>query len=271
MGDEKMDQEKTAICLVDHRRHMVLDGRFLKDLEPATRNLIKGEYSSAKVTDFICDHDLLKYQLMRVDGMVNSDVKQTRKINRRLTKAMQSDDYDIIDVNDNLEKTLTFGQRVSDAVARFGGSWGFIGIFTLVLVAWMILNGAQLFGIHFDPFPFILLNLGLSCIAAIQAPIIMMSQNRAADRDRMNSENDYHVNLKSEHELRILHAKLDNLTQNQLPHTLEIQKLEIEILGQIRNELDTIERNQFLDSAKENENLRESDTNHFEKSPKQKG
>lgn len=239
-----MAEEKTAICFIDHQKHMVIDGRYLKDLEPATRNLIKSDYPSAKVTDFICDHDLLKYQLMRVDGMVRSDVKQTRKINRRLTRAMQSDDYEIVDVNENLEKTLTFGQRVSDAVARFGGSWGFIGVFTFVLVAWMFVNGAGIFGIKFDPFPFILLNLALSCIAAIQAPIIMMSQNRAADRDRMNSENDYHVNLKSEHELRILHAKLDNLTQNQLPHTLEIQKLEIEILGQIRNELDQLHRNQ---------------------------
>ena len=237
-----MAEEQTAICFIDHQKHMVIDGRYLRDLEPATRNLIKSEYPSAKVTDFICDHDLLKYQLMRVDGMVKSDVKQTRKINRGLTRAMQSDDYEIVDVNENLERTLTMGQRVSDAVARFGGSWGFIGIFTFVLIAWMFVNGASLFGIHFDPFPFILLNLGLSCIAAIQAPIIMMSQNRAADRDRMNSENDYHVNLKSEHELRILHAKLDNLTQNQLPHTLEIQKLEIEILGQIRNELDELHR-----------------------------
>jgi uncharacterized membrane protein len=117
----------------------------------------------------------------------------------------------------------------------------------------MCVNGAGLFGIRFDPFPFILLNLALSCIAAIQAPIIMMSQNRAADRDRMNSENDYHVNLKSEHELRILHAKLDNLTQNQLPHTLEIQKLEIEILGQIRNELDELHRNHPDEFTENNE------------------
>ncbi|MFT8743021.1 MAG: cyclic nucleotide-binding protein, partial [Lentilactobacillus hilgardii] len=119
-----MAEEQTAICFIDHQKHMVIDGQYLRDLEPATRNLIKSEYPSAKVTDFICDHDLLKYQLMRVDGMVKSDVKQTRKINRRLTRAMQSDDYEIVDVNENLERTLTMGQRISDAVARFGGSWG---------------------------------------------------------------------------------------------------------------------------------------------------
>ncbi len=244
-----MAEEKTAICIVDHQVHMAYDGSFLSNLETGTRNLIKADYPKAKVTDFICDHHLLKYQLTRVDGMINSDMKQTKKINRRLTKAMQSDDYDIVDVNDSLKKSLTFGQRVSDAVARFGGSWGFIFIFIFVLVAWMIVNALSLFGVHFDPYPFILLNLALSCIAAIQAPIIMMSQNRAADRDRMNSENDYHVNLKSEHELRILHAKLDNLTQNELPHNLEIQKLQIQILGQIRNELDDLQANQELQNT----------------------
>ncbi|GAY73301.1 DUF1003 domain-containing protein [Lentilactobacillus kosonis] len=242
-----MEQEQQVACIVDHRTHPITDGRLLRELDPAVRNLIKGDYPEAKVTDFICDHHLLKYQLMRVDGLINADVKQTNKINRRLTKAMQSDDYDIIDVNDTLNKSLTMGQKVSDAVARFGGSWGFILIFSLVLIVWMLINGLSLFGVHFDPFPFILLNLALSCIAAIQAPIIMMSQNRAADRDRMNSENDYHVNLKSEHELRILHAKLDNLAQNQIPHTLEIQKLEIEILGQIRSEIDSLQKDKEND------------------------
>lgn len=248
-----MQNIQVAKCLVDDKEYLVTDGVYLKDLHPTTRNLIKQDYPQAKVSDFICNHHLLKYQLLRVDGLINADVKQTRRISRRLTKAMQSDDYDIIDVNASLNESLTFGQRVSDAVARFGGSWGFILIFTIILIGWMVINGAQVFGINFDPFPFILLNLALSCIAAIQAPIIMMSQNRAADRDRMNSENDYHVNLKSEHELRILHAKLDNLTQNQIPHSLEIQKMEIEILGQVRTEIEALQENQMQLAAKIND------------------
>ncbi|KRM93179.1 hypothetical protein FC56_GL000844 [Lentilactobacillus senioris DSM 24302 = JCM 17472] len=227
-------------CLVDQRQYSISEGVILSQLDATTKNLIKADYPNAKVTDFICNHHLLKYQLLRVDGLINADLKQNQKINRRLTKALESDDYDIIDVNDSLSRSLTFGQKVSDAVARFGGSWGFIGVFVFVLIAWMLVNGLGLFGVNFDKYPFILLNLVLSCVAAIQAPIIMMSQNRAADRDRMDSENDYHVNLKSEHELRILHAKLDHLTQHQLPHTLEIQKIQIEILSQIRTELDDL-------------------------------
>lgn len=106
----------------------------------------------------------------------------------------------------------------------------------------MTVNGLELFGIHFDPYPYILLNLALSCIAAIQAPFIMMSQNRSADHDRLSAENDYHVNIKSEHELRILHAKLDHLNQDQLPHNLEVQRLQLQILGEVHAELMDLRR-----------------------------
>ncbi|PWG00007.1 DUF1003 domain-containing protein [Levilactobacillus bambusae] len=246
-----MSDETRVNCLVDEHEYQVDEGLFLADLDPSIRNRIKRDYPQAKVSDFICGHHLLKYRLDRVDAMVKADLKQTEKINKKLTRALSSDDYDIIDVNKSLEKSLTFGQRVSDDVARFGGSWGFIAIFIVVLVGWMIINGLHLFGIHFDSYPFILLNLVLSCVAAIQAPIIMMSQNRAADRDRMDAENDYHVNLKSEHELRLLHAKVDHLAQNQIPHELEIERLQIEILGEIRDELVQLRRDEPVDHGEE--------------------
>lgn len=224
-------------CLVDHQPVTLENGLQLAELDTNLRNRIKRDYPKAKVTDYICGHHLLKYRLERVDAMINADLKQTKKINHKLTRALQRDDYDIIDVNEVLTKSLTFGQRVSDGVARFGGSWRFIGIFMFVLLGWMLVNGLHLFGVNFDNYPYILLNLVLSCVAAVQAPIIMMSQNRSADRDRMMAENDYHVNLKSEHELRLLHAKVDHLAQNQVPHTMEIERFQLEILGEIRQEL----------------------------------
>ena len=224
-------------CLVDHQPIAVESSLQLAELDANLRNRIKRDYPQAKVMDYICGHHLLKYRLDRVDAMINADLKQTQKINHKLTRALQSDDYDVVDVNEILKNSLTFGQRVSDDVARFGGSWGFIFVFMFVLLGWMIVNGLHLFGVNFDNYPFILLNLVLSCVAAIQAPIIMMSQNRSADRDRMMAENDYHVNLKSEHELRLLHAKVDHLAQNQLPHTMEIERFQLEILGEIRQEL----------------------------------
>lgn len=224
-------------CLVDEEPISLESSLQLTELDAGLRNRIKRDYPQAKATDYICGHHLLKYRLERVDAMINADLKQTKKINHKLTRALQSDDYDIIDVNEILTERLTFGQKVSDDVARFGGSWGFIFIFMFVLVGWMIVNGLHLFGVNFDNYPYILLNLVLSCVAAVQAPIIMMSQNRSADRDRMMAENDYHVNLKSEHELRLLHAKVDHLAQNQVPHTMEIERFQLEILGEIRQEL----------------------------------
>ncbi|MCH5463758.1 DUF1003 domain-containing protein [Levilactobacillus tujiorum] len=232
-----MADEQGLHCLVDGEP-VTLEGSLqLSELEVGLRNRIKRDYPQSKADDYICGHHLLKYRLEHVDALINADMKQTKKINQKLTKALQSDDYDIIDVNDTLKESLTFGQKVSDDVARFGGSWGFIFVFLFVLIGWMIVNGLHLFGVDFDNYPFILLNLVLSCVAAIQAPIIMMSQNRSADRDRMMAENDYHVNLKSEHELRLLHAKVDHLAQNQVPHTMEIARFQLEILGEIRQEL----------------------------------
>jgi uncharacterized membrane protein len=237
-------------CLVDGSEFMSDEGCYLKDLPQPMSNAIKQDYPQAKVTSFICGHHLLKYRMARVDSLINADLKQSQKINRKLTRALQSDNYEIRDVNKALQQSLTFGQKVSDGVARFGGSWTFIFIFIVILITWMIINGLALFGIHFDPYPYILLNLFLSCFSAIQAPIIMMSQNRSAERDRLDSENDFHVNLKSEHELRILHAKLDHLTQNQLPHDLEVEKLQLQILGEVRSELTKLREENTILKAK---------------------
>lgn len=231
------ENTKEIKCLVDDGRFTADEGCYLRELPQPMSNAIKQDYPQAKVTSFICAHHLLKYRVSRVDSLINADLKQSQKINRKLTRALQSDNYEIKDVNQALQQSLTFGQKVSDGVARFGGSWTFIFIFVMILITWMVINGLAIFGIHFDPYPYILLNLFLSCFSAIQAPIIMMSQNRSAERDRLDSENDFHVNLKSEHELRILHAKLDHLTQNQLPHDLEVEKLQLQILGEVRTEL----------------------------------
>ncbi|CAI2632237.1 hypothetical protein AKUH1B105A_10770 [Apilactobacillus kunkeei] len=250
------EKAKLVHCIVDDSQLYSDEGFYLGDLAQPISNAVKADYPGAKVTSFICSHHLLKYRMSRVDSLINADLKQSQKINRKLTKALQSDNYEIRDVNEALQQSLTFGQKISDAVARFGGSWTFIFIFIVILIIWMVINGLALFGVHFDPYPYILLNLFLSCFSAIQAPIIMMSQNRAAERDRLHSENDFHVNLKSEHELRIIHAKLDHLTQNQLPHDLEVEKLQLQILGEVRSELAKLrdENTKLKEKLKQQEN-----------------
>jgi uncharacterized membrane protein len=128
------------------------------------------------------------------------------------------------------------GQRAADAVAAFGGSWTFVALFGAAMVAWVLLNALLLWrqGSTFDPYPYILLNLFLSMVAAIQAPIILMSQNRQAERDRLSAAHDYEVNLKAELEIMLLHDKLDQLRDKQWQELLAIQQLQLNQLAALR-------------------------------------
>ncbi len=130
---------------------------------------------------------------------------------------------------------MTFGQRAADKVASFGGSWAFLGLFAATLIAWVILNTFILVNYDktFDPFPYILLNLLLSMLASIQAPIILMSQNRQSEKDRLNAEHDYEVNLKAELEIMLLHEKVDLLREGQWGELLAIQKEQLRLLGEL--------------------------------------
>ena len=136
-------------------------------------------------------------------------------------------------LNATINQKVTFGQKAADAIAKFGGSWPFIFIFLLVLASWILLNSLHFFGVSFDNYPFILLNLVLSCLAAVQAPIIMMSQNRQAARDRIAADHDYQTNLKAELEISLLHEKIDYLMSQQWQQMLELQQLQIELLTQL--------------------------------------
>jgi uncharacterized membrane protein len=131
-----------------------------------------------------------------------------------------------------LSAASTRGARAADAVARFGGSWVFIGLFTLILVVWVVLNSWVLVrhDASFDPYPYILLNLFLSMLAAVQAPIILMSQNRQSEKDRVNAEHDYEVNLKAELEIMLLHDKMDQLREGQWRELLALQSEQLKLL-----------------------------------------
>lgn len=135
-------------------------------------------------------------------------------------------------INSEFDRQLTLGERLADGIADFGGSWFFILSFSFVLVGWIALNsiGSQS---PFDPYPFILLNLVLSCLAAIQAPVIMMSQNRQEAKDRLRSEHDYRVNLKAELEIQHLNSKMDQLLTHQWSRLLEIQNLQVELMQEL--------------------------------------
>jgi len=134
----------------------------------------------------------------------------------------------------------SFGQRAADAVARFGGSWTFVGLFVAAMVVWVGLNALLLVrrGTTFDPFPYILLNLFLSMLAAIQAPVILMSQNRQSEKDRISAEHDYEVNLKAELEIMLLHEKIDGLRQTQWEELLQLQAKQLALLADLMADKD---------------------------------
>jgi uncharacterized membrane protein len=138
-------------------------------------------------------------------------------------------------INLQYEQQLKLGERLSDRLAQFGGSWTFIILFGTVLFGWVALNTVVLVRRPFDPYPFIFLNLILSCLAAIQAPVIMMSQNRQEAKDRLRAEHDYRVNLKAELEIRLLHAKVDQLLTHQWQRLLEIQQLQLDLMEDLTN------------------------------------
>jgi uncharacterized membrane protein len=148
-------------------------------------------------------------------------------------------------INQEFDNKLTFGQRIADKVASFGGSWTFIIIFAAILLSWVLLNSFILArrGDSFDPYPYILLNLFLSMLAAIQAPIIMMSQNRHAAKDRLDAAHDYEVNLKAELEILSLHEKVDELRENKWAELIMLQQEQIRLLTRLLKERGVVAEN----------------------------
>lgn len=162
-------------------------------------------------------------------------LEQLTERERHVIQAVVERFHVVRPVHREMEEGLTLGQRFADRIARFGGSWAFIGIFFLILAAWMTINTLAL--LHpFDRYPFILLNLVLSCLAAIQAPVILMSQNRQADKDRMQASNDYEVNLKAEIEIMQLHEKIELLRAQEIAKVLELQERQMALLERLGTE-----------------------------------
>lgn len=162
--------------------------------------------------------------------LLNANIEELTEREREVLRRISQRKRISRNVNRVIDESSRFGERLADRVAAFGGSWAFIGLFGLVLVVWIGVNTALVdtIGKAFDPYPFIFLNLVLSMLAAIQAPVIMMSQNRQSAKDRTAAANDYEVNLKAELEIMRLHEKLDELRQNQLSSLIEQQRQQIE-------------------------------------------
>ena len=179
-------------------------------------------------------------------NLINKDYDSLSSQQQHVIRHISRREHISKDVVKEHEEQYTFGQRAADRVASFGGSWPFIGIFFAVMAVWIVLNSYVLIEWDkkniFDPFPYILLNLVLSMMAGIQAPIIMMSQNRQAQRDRLDANHDYEVNLKAELEIMALHTKMDELREHQWEDLVNMQKEQIQMLTSLVEDLKVIKR-----------------------------
>ena len=202
-------------------------------VRPALVSLIERETGRWDENGWICLDDLQRFQHKYVEHLLEDEKGELTQLEQRVLESLR--DQEILSQNPETEfdAGLTLGQRAADRIADFGGSWIFIGIFALVMLSWMLLNSYVLAARPFDPYPYILLNLVLSCLAAVQAPVIMMSQNRQEARDRQHALHDYQVNLKAELEIRHLHQKIDHLLSRQWERLVEIQEVQMELINQV--------------------------------------
>ncbi len=193
---------------------------------------IKQNTPSVDVEDgYICLGDLNKIRREYFKQLIKEEKGDLTEVENAVVDALQ--EHDVVSKHlDELEpEGGTFGEKLSDTIARFGGSWTFIIIFIISISIWIIWNSAS--QVRFDPYPYILLNLFLSLVASLQAPIIMMSQNRLQHHDRISQEQDYKVNLKSEVEIRVLNEKIDKLISHQWQRLLEIQEMQMDFMEQL--------------------------------------
>ncbi|MEJ2037696.1 MAG: DUF1003 domain-containing protein [Desulfosarcinaceae bacterium] len=182
---------------------------------------------------YICADDLNNFRFLYIQEMLASEKGELTNLDRDVLESLKEHDLLSSNLNVAFDKEQTFGEALADKIAEFGGSWKFIILFSAILVIWIGLNSAVLLWKPFDPYPFILLNLVLSCLAAMQAPVIMMSQNRQEDKDRLRAEHDYRINLKAELEIRHLHEKIDHLLSRQWERLVEIQQIQIELMTEL--------------------------------------
>ncbi len=176
----------------------------------------------------ICHEDLARFRRLYVEHLLEQERGELTELDREVIASLETGQ--ILARQTESDPASTFGERAADMVAGFGGSWTFILLFMAILVCWIALNVVGILRSPFDPYPFILLNLVLSCIAAMQAPVIMMSQRRQETKDRQRSQNDYQVNLKAELEIRQLHDKIDHQLAHQWQKLVEMQQIQIDLL-----------------------------------------
>lgn len=207
-----------------------------KSIHDPILGLIKKEFPDFNDDDCIAVNELNLYRQKYISNYLSTEIGALSAMEKSVISSLK-DDKSIVSSVEDEEEPRNLGQRVADKVADFGGSWTFIISFVIFITIWIGSNVFIFLNKGFDPYPFILLNLILSCVAALQAPVIMMSQNRQEEKDRNRAKKDYMINLKSELEIRMIHDKIDHLIMHQQQELIEIQKVQIEMMNDILDQI----------------------------------
>ena len=218
------------VCPICGKKKTAIEFMPAEMIRPVVVEIIRKEHPEFKSNDYICLDDLTQYRTKYVEHVLETDKGELSEIEKEVVDSLAQHELLSKNINEEFTEQLTFGQRLADKVSTFGGSWKLIIFFAMVMLVWIGINVVSMLWKPFDPYPFILLNLVLSCLAALQAPIIMMSQNRQEVKDRFRAENDYRINLKAELEIRQLHQKMDHLLLRQWHRLLEVQQIQIQIM-----------------------------------------
>ena len=208
-----------------------------KTIRHSIMNLIKKDNPQFSHESYLSLSELNKYREKAISEYLVKEVGELSKLEKTVLTALTNRTTLTDKVVEGEKRKLTIGQTIADKVASFGGSWTFIISFGVFIFIWILINMYWFINKGFDPYPFILLNLILSCLAALQAPVIMMSQNRQEEKDRDRSKKDYMINLKSELEIRMLHEKIDHFIMDQQQELFELQKTQIEIMNNILKQI----------------------------------
>jgi uncharacterized membrane protein len=230
MAKKQLETFLCQICKGQKKLSEVIPAELVRE---AVVETIRKTYPDWSSSGFICISDLNQFRANYVKNVLEKEKGEISTIEEQVIRSVKENELLSKNINTEFEQKLTFGERLADKIADFGGSWNFIVIFGGVLLLWVAVNSMIIISRPFDPYPFILLNLVLSCLAAIQAPVILMSQNRQESRDRLRSEHDYLINLKAELEIRHLHEKIDHLLMNQWQRLLEIQQIQMELMEEL--------------------------------------
>lgn len=218
-------------CFISNREVDLRQAKKVEDIQPALLKFIQKDFPEFAEDSWISIEALNKYRKRYLANLIAGEKGELSQLEYETLESLSNNRILTENIEENIEDKLTLGQKMADHIAAFGGSWLFIGSFFGFMGVWLLVN--TILKSAFDPYPYILLNLILSCLAAIQAPIIMMSQNRQEQKDRARSEHDYKINLKAELEIKLLHEKVDYLMTSQNSRLLEIQQIQAGYLEDI--------------------------------------